>query len=247
MRSTATTLLAWMLVLPAAQAAGFGPPEGTLPVYPLDVSVSAGALSPLLSSALFREASGPEAVPTYYLGAGVAGARLQIPDAPGATAWKVVPTADCARLEPVPTAVLHNPAVQAVQVQQNPLPLECAAAFEGQCTSRDGTLRISTAFDGRRRTARVGGGFFGTESSIHTTFYTGVRTLSVEHLPSRRVLRMHERLADANGYSAPQTTAIRYLPELQRVLLLGAAEARGVPLAHCVALPPASAGAAPVN
>ena len=77
MRSTATTLLAWMLALPAAQAAGFGPPEGTLPVYPLDVSVPAGALSPLLSSALFREVSGPEAVPTstYYLGAGVAGAR----------------------------------------------------------------------------------------------------------------------------------------------------------------------------
>lgn len=243
MRATATALLAGLLPAPAAHAAGFGPPEGTLPLHPLAVSVPAGALSPLLSSALFREGSDAQAVPTYYLGAGVAGARLQIPDAPGATAWKVVPTADCARLEPVPTAVLHRPTVQAVQVQQNPLPLECAAAFEGQCTSRDGALRIITAFDGRRRTARVGGGFFGTEGTINSTFYTGVRTLSIEHLPSGRVLRMHERLADANGYSAPQTTAIRYLPELQRVLLLGASEARGVPQAHCVALPPATAGA----
>lgn len=244
MRATAITLLTGMLAVPAAEATGFGPPEGTLPVHPLSVTVPAGALSPLLSSALFREAASPGAAPTYYLGAGVAGGRLQIPDAPGATAWKIMPTADCAYLEPVPTAVLHSPAVQAVQVQQNPLPLECAAAFEGQCTSRDGTLRITTAFDGRRRTARVGGGFFGSEAPINTTFYTGVRTLSIEHLPSRRVLRMHERLADTNGYSAPQTTAIRYLPELQRVLLLGATEARGVPQAHCVALPPA---AAPVN
>ena len=246
MRATATALLAGMLALPAAQAAGFGPPEGTLPVYPLAVSVPAGALSPLLSSALFREASGPGAAPTYYLGAGVAGARLQIPDAPGATAWKVVPTRDCARLEPVPTSLLHTPTVHAVVVQQNPLPMECAAAFEGSCTSRDGTLRITTAFDGRRRTARVGGGFFGSEAPIDTSFYTGVHTLSIEHLPTRRVLRMQERLADVNGYSAPQT-AIRYLPELQRVLLLGATEARGVPQAYCVALPPAAACAAPVN
>ena len=74
-----------------------------------------------------------------------------------------------------------------------------------------------------------------------------MRTLSIEHVPSRRVLRMHERLVDVNGYSAPQTTAIRYLPELQRVLLLGASESRGLPQAHCVALPPAAAAAAPVN
>ena len=40
-----------------------------------------------------------------------------------------------------------------------------------------------------------------------------------------------------DGYSAPQT-AIRYLPELQRLLLLGASEAQGMPMAHCVALPP---------
>ena len=64
-----------------------------------------------------------------------------------------------------------------------------------------------------------------------------MRTLSIEHLPSRLVLRMQERLNNSNGYSAPQT-AIRYLPELQRLLLLGASEAQGMPMAHCVALPP---------
>ena len=48
---------------------------------------------------------------------------------------------------------------------------------------------------------------------------------------------MQERLNNSNGYSAPQT-AIRYLPELQRLLLLGASEAQGMPMAHCVALPP---------
>ncbi|MFN4118833.1 hypothetical protein [Acidovorax sp.] len=248
MRNTATaaTLLAWILAVPAAQAAEFGPPEGTLPVHPMTVSVPAGALSPLQSSALFREAADAQSAPAYYLGAGVVGGRLQIPDSPGATAWKVVPTSDCARLEPVPTSVLHSPGVQAVVVQQNPLPMECAAAFEGSCTSRDGALRITTSFDGRRRTARVRGGFFGTEGAVDTTFYTGVRTLSIEHLPSRRALHMHERLADTNGYSAPQT-AIRYLPELRRVLLLGAAEVRGVPLAHCIALPSPATAATTVN
>ena len=232
----AATILLWALAALAAQAAGFGPPEGTLPIYALPVAVPAGALSPLLSASLFREESGTGAAPTYYLGAGVVGSRLPIPDSPGATAWKVVPTGECARLEPVPTTLLHSPSVQAVLVQQNPLPMECAAAFEGSCTSRDGTLRITTAFEGRRRAARVGGGFFGTEGTIDTTFYTGVRTLSIEHLPSRLVLRMQERLNNTNGYSAPQT-AIRYLPELQRLLLLGASEAHGMPLAHCVALP----------
>ena len=83
----------------------------------------------------------------------------------------------------------------------------------------------------------MGGGFFGTEGTIDTTFYTGVRTLSIEHLPSRLALRMQERLNNSNGYSAPQT-AIRYLPELQRLLLLGASVAQGMPMAHCVALPP---------
>ena len=201
------------------------------------MDVPAGALSPLRSSALFGEESSTGAAPTYYLGAGVASSRLQIPDSPGATAWQVVPTAACARLEPVPPALLRTPAVQAVVVQQSPLPMECAAAFEGSCTSRDGKLRITTAFEGRRRAARVGGGFFGTEGTIDTTFYTGVRTLSIEHLPSRLALRMQERLNNSNGYSAPQT-AIRYLPELQRLLLLGASEAQGMPMAHCVALPP---------
>ncbi len=164
----------------------------------------AGALSPLRSSALFHEESSTGAAPTYYLGAGVVGSRLQIPDSPGATAWQVVPTAACARLEPVPPALLRTPAVQAVVVQQSPLPMECAAAFEGSCTSRDGKLRITTTFDGRRRAARVGGGFFGTEGTIDTTFYTGVRTLSIEHLPSRLALRMQERLNNSYVYSAPQ-------------------------------------------
>ncbi|PJI97796.1 hypothetical protein CLU85_2595 [Acidovorax sp. 69] len=233
----AATIWLWVLAAPVVQAAGFGPPEGTLPIHPLPVTVPAGALSPLWYASLFREEPSTGATPTYYLGAGVVGSRLPIPDSPGATAWQVVTTADCVRLEPVPTALLHTPAVQAVLVQKNPLPMECAAAFEGSCTSRDGKLRITTAFDGRRRAARVGGGFFGTEGTIDTTFYTGVRTLSIEHLPSRLVLRMQERLNNANGYSAPQT-AIRYLPELQRLLLLGASEARGMPLTHCVALPP---------
>ena len=75
MRAAATI---WLCVLaaPGVQAAGFGPPEGTLPIHPLSVAVPAGALSPLRSSALFHEESSTGAAPTYYLGAGVAGSRL---------------------------------------------------------------------------------------------------------------------------------------------------------------------------
>lgn len=226
-------LLALAFTAGAARCAGFGPPAGTLAVHPLPLAVPPGALSPLLSSTLYRSG---DAAPAYYLGAGVGIPRLQIADSPGATAWKVVPDTDCAHLEPVPVAALQAPAVQPVMVRQNPLPMDCAAAFEGSCISRDGQLRIATAFQGTHRKARVGGGFFGTEGRIDSTFYTGVRTLVIEHRPTGRMLRMQESLSDTNGYSAPQT-AVRYLPELRRVLLLGAAQERGVPLAHCIALP----------
>lgn len=202
-------------------------------MHPLPLTVPTGALSPLQASTLYRS-DGP--APVYYLGAGVGIPRLQIADSPGATAWQVVADKDCAQLQPVDLATLRSPTVQPVVVQKNPLPMECAAAFEGSCASRDGQLRIATTFEGTRRKAQVGGGFFGTERPIDSTFYTGVRTLSIEHLPSGRALRLHERLANANGYSAPQT-AIRYLPELRLVLLLGASQERGMPLAHCVPLP----------
>lgn len=221
------------LVCSAAQGTGFGPPAGTLAVRPLPLAVPPGAMSPLLSAVLYRTDAG---APAYHLGAGAGIPRLQIPDSPGATAWKLVPDADCAHLEQVPLAELRSPGMHPVTVQQDPLPMVCAAVFEGSCTSRDGRLRIATAYEGQRRKARVGGGFFGTDGLIDSTFFTGTRTLSIEHLPSGRALRLQERLADTNSYSAPQT-AIRYLPELRLVLLLGVAQERGVPLAHCVALP----------
>ena len=44
------------------------------------------------------------------------------------------------------------------------------------------------------------------------------------------------RSNDTAAYTAPQT-AIRYLPGLQRLLLLGAAQDRGMPLWQCVVLP----------
>lgn len=226
-------LLAVALAAGVAQGAGFGLPAGELATRTLPLAVPPGAMSPLLSAVLYRTDAG---APAYYLGAGAGIPRLQIPDSPGATAWKLVPDADCAHLEQVPLAELRSPGMHPVTVQQDPLPMACAAAFEGSCTSRDGRLRIATTYEGQRRKARVGGGFFGTEGLIDSTFFTGTRTLAIEHLPSGRALRLQERLADTNSYSAPQT-AIRYLPELRLVLLLGVAQERGVPLAHCIALP----------
>lgn len=97
--------------------------------------------------------------------------------------------------------------MQAVTIQKNPLPMECASAFQGRCTSRDQQLRITTAFQGSQCTAHVGGGFFGTEGHINSPFYTGVRSLTIEHLPTGRLLRMDEHLKDTNGYSAPKPTS----------------------------------------
>lgn len=226
-----------------ARGTGFAPGTGTLRVHALPFTVPSDARSPLLSNLLLvREG----AVPVYYLSTGLGVPRFGIADDPGAAAWKVVPDADCAHLETVPLTEVKQPGVQAVTVQKNPLPMECASAFQDRCTSRDQQLRITTAFQGSQRTARVGGGFFGTEGHINSTFYTGVRSLTIEHLPTGRLLRMEEQLKDTNGYSAPQTD-IRYLPELRRVLLLGAATLRGMPQAGCIVLPTddSANGAAP--
>lgn len=220
-----------------AASSGFAPGSGTLAARPLPVPAAAGALPlllPAIAPLLLRREAAP---PVYYLAAGLGVARYGIADTPGASAWRVVPDADCARLVPVALDEVKQAAVQPVTVQQSALPLQCAAAFEGSCTSRDQRLQISTAFQGSRRTARTGGGFYGTEGQITTTFYTGVRTLTIGHLPSGRHWRMQESLQDAAGYSAPQT-AIRYLPEWQRVLLLGASNGPGGPQASCIALPP---------
>lgn len=240
---TAALATAWACTSSAqAQINGFAPGTGTLREHALPFTVPAGARTPLLSAVLLVREN-ENGVPVYYLSTGQGIPRFNIPDDPGAAAWKVVPDADCAHLETVPLAEVKQPAVQAVTVQKNPLPMVCAAGFEDSCTSRDQQLRISTRFEGRQRTARVGGGFFGTEGTINSTFYTGVRSLTIEHLPTGQRLRMDETLKDHNGYSAPQT-AIRYLPELRRVLLLGAATLRGMPQAGCIVLPRAEGGAA---
>ncbi|MES2609365.1 MAG: hypothetical protein V4679_03940 [Pseudomonadota bacterium] len=219
-----------------AASSGFAPGSGTLDARPLPVQVPSGALSPLSSTMpplLLRKGT---AEPVYYLAAGLGVPRYGIADLPGAGAWRVEPDADCARLVPVALDEVKQPAVQPVTAQQNALPLQCAAAFEGSCTSRDQRLRVGTAFQGSRRTARTGGGFFGTEGQITASFYTGIRTLTIEHLPSGRQWRMDEALQDSAGYSAPQT-AIRYLPELQRVLLLGVSNGPEGAQGRCITLP----------
>lgn len=222
--------------VPAA-ASGFAPGSGTLDARPLAVQVPAGALSPLSGTMppLLLRKDGAE--PAYYLATGLGVPRYGIADLPGASAWRVLPDADCAHLEPVALDEVRQPAVQVVSVQQNPLPMACAAAFEGSCMSRDQRLRIRTAFAGTRRTARTGGGFFGTEGQITSTFYTGVRTLTIEHLASGREWRMDEALSDSAAYSAPQT-AIRYLPEWRRVLLLGVSTGPEGAQGRCIILPP---------
>lgn len=219
-----------------AAALGFQPVAGgTLALQPLPIDLPAGTLSPLQPQGhvLLRQAG---AVPTYFVAAGLGVPRLKIADQPGAAAWQVTPDATaCARLVPVPLATVKAAGIEPVPANR-PLPLACAAGFTDQCSSTDGALRIQTTFAGTHQAKRVGGGFFGGERPVETRFYTGTRTLAITHVASGRQLQLQETLEDTPAFSAPQT-AIRFLPELQRVLLLGATYQRGVPQAGCVALP----------
>ena len=219
----------------AAMAVGFqwvaGQPNA-LPLHPLPIELPAGRMQPWPSHSLLHNGALP---PTYWVTAGLGVQRLGIEDHPLAAAWRVESNATCARLVNVPLSEAKAPEVRAVQHSEL-LPMTCAAGFTDDCTSADGQLRIHTTFAGQQRVRTVRGGFYGSEGRIPQTLYTGTRTLTITHIPSGRHLQWVERLNDSAAYTAPQT-AIRYLPSLQRVLLLGAAQDRGMPLWQCVALP----------
>ena len=218
-----------------AVAGGFqwvaGQPNA-LPLHPLPIELPAGRLQPWPSHSLLHNGGQP---PTYWVAAGLGVQRLDIEDHPLATAWRVEATATCARLINVPLSEAKGPGVHAVQHSEL-LPMTCAAGFTDDCTSTDGQLRIHTTFAGTQRVRTVRGGFYGTEGRVPQTLRTGTRTLTITHVPSGRHLQLVEQLNDTAAYTAPQT-AIRYLPGLQRVLLLGAAQDRGMPLWQCVVLP----------
>ncbi len=219
----------------AAMAGGFqwvaGQPNA-LPLHTLPIELPAGRMQPWPSSSLLHNGGQP---PTYWVAAGLGVPRLGIEDHPLAAAWRVEATATCARLVSVPLSEAKAPEVRAVQHSEL-LPMTCAAGFTDDCTSADGQLRIHTTFAGKQRVRTVRGGFYGTEGRIPQTLYTGARTLTITHNASGQKLQLMEQLNDTAAYTAPQTT-IRYLPGLQRVLLLGAAQDRGMPLWQCVALP----------
>ena len=227
--------------LPAAFGHAAGLPEGfrwapgpanALALSALEIEQQPGRLQPWPSASLLHNGAQP---PTYWITAGMGIARLGIDDHPLATAWRVEATASGARLVHVPMADVKAPDVRVVQHSEL-LPMTCAAGFTDDCTSTDGQLRIHTNFAGTQRVRTVRGGFYGTEGRIPQTLHTGTRTLTITHVPAGRHLQLVERLNDTAAYTAPQT-AIRFLPGLQRVLLLGAAQDRGMPLWQCVVLP----------
>lgn len=234
-------LLCLAVGLPAAFGHAAGLPEGfrwapgpanALTLSPLEIEQPSGRMQPWPSTSLLYNSAQP---PTYWITAGMGIARLGIEDHPLATAWRVEATASGARLVHVPLADVKAPDVRVVQHSEL-LPMTCASGFTDDCTSIDGVLRIRTTFDGKKRVRKVGGGFYGTEGTIEQSVYTGTRTLTITHQPSGRSLQLTERLNDTPAYTAPQT-AIRYLPSLRRVLLLGVVQDRGMPLGHCVVLP----------
>jgi hypothetical protein len=117
-----------------------------------------------------------------------------------------------------------------------PLPPMCAQEFEGACTSRDGQVRIATEFDGRRKVKRVRSGFYGGEGWMDDTFFSGRRTLSIEHLPTGRKAVFIERLRDSRGYSAPGAS-LRYFPEQKLFIALDLAEEKKPANSYCIRLP----------
>jgi hypothetical protein len=104
------------LLSASAQAgpSGFVGGGGTLAAQPLPVQVPTGMLSPLSSTMppLLLRKDGP----VYYLAMGLGVPRYGIADQPGAGAWRVVPDADCARLERVALDEVRQPGVQPVTV-----------------------------------------------------------------------------------------------------------------------------------
>ena len=232
-RRTATLAFASLLHAVACTAAplGFKPGAGsTLALHPIALDLPADALSPLQSNALLRQDGTP---PTYFIATGLGAPQIGVGELPGAAAWRVEPDSVCARLVPMPLATLKALDAQPVP-RDDPLPATCASRLAGDCTSADGLLRIETAFDGTRRMQPPP---TGTGRRFNPNYYTGTRTLTITHQPSGRRLRLRESLKDTQAYSTPQT-AIRYLPELRRILLLGVVVERQTRRAHCVQLPP---------
>jgi hypothetical protein len=243
--------------LAPACALAAGAPEGfrwapgaanALALSPLEIEQPPGRLQPWPSALLLysgEKSSAPHDAktaaqsPPYWVTAGMGMARLGIDDHPLANAWRVEATPSGARLIHVPMADVKAPPVRVVQHSEL-LPMTCASGFTDDCTSVDGVLRIHTTFEGKKRERKVGGGFYGAEGTIQQEVYTGTRTLTITHQPSGRSLQLTERLNDSPAYTAPQT-AIRYLPGLRRVLLLGVVRDRGIPLGHSVVLPEATA------
>lgn len=249
-------LRSWLcLVLGMLAVAGYaaGMPEGfrwtpgsasSLALGPLVVEQAPGRLQPWPTPALLLSSTSspvPKGVPmtSYWVVAGMGVARLGIEDHPLAAAWRVEATAAGARLAHVPMAEVKTPGIHVVQ-HSDLLPFTCAAGLTDDCTSTDGVLRIHTTFQGSHRVRKVGGGFYGSEGAVEQPVYTGIRILTITHQPTGRSLQLSERLQDTPAYTAPQT-AIRYLPSLRRVLLLGVVKDRGMPLGHAVVLPEAGA------
>ncbi len=244
-------LLRWLCTaagLLAASASVLAMPGGfewtpgnanALPLQALAVERIPDRMPPWPSSVLLHSGVQP---PTYWLAAGLGVPRYGIADNPWAAAWRVEATPACARLVSVPMDDVKAPGLRVVQHNEL-LPMACAAGFDDDCTSMDGLLRIHITFAGKTRERTVRGGITGNEGPLQQRLYTGTRTLTITDVPSGRSVQLTERLRDTPAYTAPQT-AIRYLPALRRVLLLGVVLERGVPGAHCVALPalePASA------
>jgi hypothetical protein len=116
------------------------------------------------------------------------------------------------------------------------LPPMCGQEFEGACTSLDGRVRVSIRFEGKKKRKRVRSGFYGGEGWMDDTFYTGMRTLSIEDTASGRRAAFVERLRDSRGYTAPGGK-LRYLPQDRLVLFLDTGMDKEPQRSYCVRLP----------
>ncbi len=188
--------------------------------------------SPLLNPSLLLRS---DANARYFVAAGLGVPKFNLPDSPLAAAWEVVPDDICASLRAVQLSTVKAADVKPVLAKDAALPYGCAAAFEGACTSRDKLVLLRTRFEGTRRDQLVGGGFYGSEGKIRTTFYSGQRILTIQNTRTRQAISLYESLSDTQAYSQIEAR-IAYLPEHSIVLLLGLVSEAGLPQAHCVKL-----------
>jgi len=144
-----------------------------------------------------------------YISVGVGG-KLDLPanhnyvadDMPGAGIWKVEVNKSVALQEIAVTEALKQK-ITYYKFGEIFSP-DCSDTFTFSCLSTDGRLKIVASFSGSEiKKKKLAGWMSGQTGDIETTFYTGIRTISMmDTTNNKQAVIFREQLNDTDGYSA---------------------------------------------